>query len=181
MSDYGELLDENTVRFERLLPGPIERVWRYLTESELRAQWLCSGDVDADVGGVVEMHFHNLSLSGEGDIPRPEKYRDQPEKISFLGRVTRFEPPHILEHTWEFGEESSEVCYELSAQGKQVKLVLIHRKLESAATVRDVSGGWHTHLNVFHDVLEGKPRRPFYMMQSRYESEYAERLGDSLT
>ena len=37
MNDYGELLDENTVRFERLLPGPIERVWSYLTEGEKRA------------------------------------------------------------------------------------------------------------------------------------------------
>lgn len=181
MSDYGELLDENTVRFERLLPGPIERVWRYLTESEQRAKWLCGGDVGGAVGGVVDMHFHNLSLSDAGDIPRPEKYRDRPEKISFIGKVTRFEPPRVLEHTWEFGEESSEVCYELSEQGDKVKLVLIHRRLESAATVRDVSGGWHTHLNVLVDVLEGNTRRPFYKMQARYESEYAERLGDSLT
>ncbi|MEX3932396.1 hypothetical protein AB4Y32_11375 [Paraburkholderia phymatum] len=26
------------VRFERLLPGPIERVWAYLTESDKRSQ-----------------------------------------------------------------------------------------------------------------------------------------------
>lgn len=45
MSEYGELLGESTVRFERLLPGPIERVWRFLTESDKRAQWLCGGDV----------------------------------------------------------------------------------------------------------------------------------------
>jgi hypothetical protein len=29
MSDYGTLLGTDTVRFERLLPGPIERVWAY--------------------------------------------------------------------------------------------------------------------------------------------------------
>ena len=40
MNDYGELLDESTVRFERLLPGPIDRVWSYLTKSDKRAQWL---------------------------------------------------------------------------------------------------------------------------------------------
>ena len=28
----GEIIDRQTVRFERLLPGPIERVWAYLTE-----------------------------------------------------------------------------------------------------------------------------------------------------
>ena len=36
MSGHGELLDENTVRFERLLPGPIDRIWQYLTESDKR-------------------------------------------------------------------------------------------------------------------------------------------------
>ena len=104
MNEYVELLDNSTVKFERVLPGPIERVWSFLTESDKRAQWLCSGDVEAEVDGKVEMHFHNTSLSSEEDIPRPEKYRDMPEKMSFAGRVTRCEPPHILEHTWEFGE-----------------------------------------------------------------------------
>ena len=177
MSEYGELMDENTVRFERLLPGPIERVWSFLTEGEKRSRWLCNGDVESSVGGVVDMHFHNLSLSGDDDIPRPEKYKDNPEKISFVGKVTRYEPPHILEHTWEFGEESSEVCYELIEQGDKVKLVLVHRRLESADTVLSVSGGWHTHLNVLVDVLEGSKPRPFYKMQTQYESEYEERLG----
>ena len=32
MNDYGVLLDSKTVRFERLLPGPIDRVWGYLVE-----------------------------------------------------------------------------------------------------------------------------------------------------
>ena len=36
----GEIIDTQTVRFERLLPGPIERVWAYLTESEKRRKWL---------------------------------------------------------------------------------------------------------------------------------------------
>ena len=63
MNDYGELLDERTVKFERLLPGPIERVWRFLTDGERRARWLCGGDVEAAVDGVVDMHFHNMSLS----------------------------------------------------------------------------------------------------------------------
>ena len=72
MNDYGELLDAETVRFERLLPGPIERVWSYLTESDKRAQWLCGGETDANIGGNVDMHFHNASLSSQ-DIERPAK------------------------------------------------------------------------------------------------------------
>ncbi|MDJ0709978.1 MAG: SRPBCC family protein [Woeseiaceae bacterium] len=179
MNDYGELLDEQTVRFVRVLPGPIERVWSYLTESDKRAQWLCGGDVETSVDGHVDMHFHNLSLSeaSDGDIPRPEKYRDRPPKMSFAGKVTRCEPPHVLHHTWEFDDEDSEVCYELSEEGDQVRLVLTHRRLDSKDTVLSVSGGWHTHLNVLVDVLNGATPRPFYRMQTKFEAEYSERLG----
>ena len=177
MNEYGVLLDDSTVRFERLLPGPIERVWSYLTESDKRAQWLCGGDVETDVDGLVDMHFHNVSLSGDDDIPRPERFRDRPEKMSFAGRVTRCEPPHVLHHTWEFGEENSEVCYELTEEGDKVRLVLIPRRLETPQIVLDVSGGWHTHLNILVDVLEEKKLRPFYKMQEQYGSEYRERLG----
>jgi uncharacterized protein YndB with AHSA1/START domain len=179
MNDYGELLDENTVKFERLLPGPIERVWRFLTESDKRARWLCAGDVETQVDGRVDMHFHNKSLSNEDDIPRPEKYKDMPEQISFSGTVTRCEPPHVLHHTWEFDEENSEVCYELRKEGDQVRLILIHRRLETPKIVLDVSGGWHTHLNLLVDVLEERRLRPFYTMQEQYGSEYRKRLGIS--
>lgn len=179
MDEYGELLDENTVRFERLLPGPIERVWSYLTESDKRAQWLCGGDVEQAVDGNVDMHFHNVSLSrsSDNDIPRPDEYKDRPEKMSFSGTVTRCEPPHVLQHTWDFGDEHSEVCYELTADGDNVRLVLTHRRLETTDIVLSVSGGWHTHLNVLVDMLEGRKPRPFYKMQQEYVSEYSRRLG----
>lgn len=179
MNDYGELLDEHTVRFERLLPGPIERVWRYLTESDKRAQWLCGGDVETRTGGHVDMHFHNVSLSAasDGDIPRPAKYKDRPETLSFVGKVTRCEPMTLLEHTWEFEDENSLVRYELTEQGDQVRLVLTHSRLETADVVLSVSGGWHTHLNVLEDVLHGEARRPFYKMQLQFEADYRERLG----
>ena len=81
-------------------------------------------------------------------------------------------------HTWEFSDqESSEVCYELSEVGDKVLLVLTHRKLDTSEIVLDVSGGWHTHLNILVDVLEGQNLRPFYRMQEQYQTEYQERLG----
>src|SRR5690606_39019955 len=39
----GEVLDRQTVRFRRVLPGPIERVWAYLTEADKRAKWFAGG------------------------------------------------------------------------------------------------------------------------------------------
>lgn len=177
MSEYGELIDASTMRFERLLPGPIERVWSYLIESDKRARWLCGGDAEPEVGGHVDMHFHNASLSKADDIAPPEKYKDMPEKVSFAGKVTRCEPPRVLAHTWEFEDEASEVCYELEPQGDKVRLVLTHRKLHSNELLLSVSGGWHTHLDILVDVLEGREPRPFWKTHTGLEAQYTERLG----
>ena len=177
MSEYGELIDDNTVRFERLLPGPVERIWAFLTESDKRARWLCAGDAETRVGGKVDMHFCNRALSTEDDIPRPEKYRELPETISFGGTVTRCKPMRLLAHTWEFEDELSEVCYELTPHGDKVLLVLTHRRLATAGQVLSVSTGWHSHLNLLEDVLTGDALRPFYRMQADLEAEYDRRLG----
>ncbi|HPF91720.1 MAG TPA: hypothetical protein PLL57_13755 [Flavobacteriales bacterium] len=34
----GELIAPNTIRFTRVLPGPIERVWSYLVDPEKRSK-----------------------------------------------------------------------------------------------------------------------------------------------
>mgnify|MGYP001817736645 CR=1 FL=1 len=177
MSEYGELLDESTVRFERMLPGPIERVWSYIIESDKRKQWLCAGDISAGDGANVDMHFHNESLSEAEDIEIPEKYAHMPREMTFSGTVTRWDPPNAVSHTWEFGDESSEVSYDLEAVGDKVRLVLTHRRLESPRTVLDVSAGWHTHLDILVDVLEEHQPKPFWKTHSALEEEYAERLS----
>ena len=51
ITDYGVVTDAGTVRLERILPGPIERVWSYLTESEKRGQWFAAGEMELRVGG----------------------------------------------------------------------------------------------------------------------------------
>ena len=178
MSAYGELLDKNTVRFERLLPGPIERVWSYIVESDKRRQWLCAGDIGPGDGENVDMHFHNETLSQAEDIETPEKYRDLPSEMQFTGTVTRWDPPYAVSHTWEFDdEESSEVCYELEEVGDKVRLVLTHRRLETGDTVLSVSGGWHTHLDILVDVLEGREPKAFWKTHSALEAEYEKRLN----
>lgn len=177
MSEYGELLDKSTVRFERILPGPIERVWSYIVESEKRRKWLCAGDIGAGDGANVDMHFHNESLSRSEDIEIPEKYAHMPREMSFSGTVTQWDPPHAVAHTWNFEDESSEVCYELEEVGDKVRLVLTHRKLETPRTVLDVSAGWHTHLDILVDVLGEQEPKPFWKTHSALEDEYTERLS----
>ena len=43
---YAQLIQPATLRIERLLPGTRERVWEYLTQSDLHRQWLAAGDMD---------------------------------------------------------------------------------------------------------------------------------------
>ena len=38
LTAHGELIEPMTVRLVRMLPGPIERVWSYLTDSDLRGK-----------------------------------------------------------------------------------------------------------------------------------------------
>ena len=47
---YGVLAEPATLKIQRRLPGPIERVWAYLTESDLRRQWLAAGQMEMKVG-----------------------------------------------------------------------------------------------------------------------------------
>lgn len=176
MSKYGERIDKNSVRFERLLPGPIERVWAHITDGEKRARWLAGGSTELAVDGIIELEFHNTSLSPLPDDPPPQKYCGLPEKMSYSGRVTRCEPPNVLAHTWEAEDEYSEVEYQLSTQGDKVMLVITHRKLKDDEMVLGVSGGWHAHLDILEARLLGQTPPPFWKTHTALEAEYAKRL-----
>lgn len=177
MNEYGQKLSEDCVRFERLLPGPVDKVWRYLTDPDYRSRWLCGGETELRIGGRVEMIFNNASLSAEKDIPKPEKFSDMPEVVSFGGIVTQLEPPLLLAHTWIFEGEASEVCYELEEKGQKVLLTLTHRRLSSADEMLDVCAGWHTHLDILSQVAQGQPASAYWKRHEQLEAAYAQNLS----
>lgn len=174
-SEYGTVTGPGEVRFERLLPGPIERVWAYLVEPDKRKLWFADGPMDLVPGGKLELVFHNSELSHPTE-PTPPKYQKY-EGYRSTGKVTRCEPPRILTFLWD--EEhgpASEVTFELSASGKSVRLVLTHRKLATRGNMVGVSGGWHTHLAILEDLLHGVKPRPFWSNHDRVEAEYETRI-----
>lgn len=177
MSDYGAFTEPGTIRFERYLPGPIERVWSYLTESEKRGKWLASGEMEPRVGGRVVLNFRHADLSPHAEEP-PEKYKYMEKGTGFTGRVTRYEPPHLLSYTW--GDETgkvSEVTFELTPKGEKVLLVLTHRRLgDNFDTLASVAAGWHTHLGILGDRLDGRVPKGFWSVHTRMEQEYTNRL-----
>lgn len=175
MDTYGKIIAPDTIRFERLLPGPIERVWAYLTESEKRAKWLASGAMDLRVGGETELFWLHKNLDTVHD-EAPERYA---EGHKMKAKITRCEPPHVLGFSWGARAEAlSEVVFELSKQGKDVLLVLTHHRLPNQKDLLGVSGGWHTHLDVLVEHLNGRTAPAFWARSAALDAEYADRLRE---
>lgn len=171
---YGTVLESGAVRFERLLPGPIERVWSYITEPEKRVTWLAGGEMDLRVGGKVMLEFDNSRLSPEGEAV-PERYRQHNCAVTNPGRITQLDAPHLLAMTWGDkgdGSPASEVVFELRQQGKKVLLTLTHRRLTSSMEGLMVSCGWHVHLGVLVAKLNEDTPPPFWARFDQLERHY---------
>lgn len=167
---YGELIEPGTLRIQRLLPGPIERVWDYLTQSDLRRQWLASGQMEAEVGAHFELVWRNDELT-DPPGPRPDGF---PEEHRMQSQVTACDPPHRLAFTWD---GSGEVSFELSPQGDQVRLTVTHRGLPDRNTKLMVGAGWHAHLDILVARVSGEEPAPFWDVWTRLRGEYDERIG----
>ncbi len=176
MSDYAVITAVDTVRIERVLPGPIERVWGYLTDSQQRRKWLAAGEMELRVGGKVELKFHHADLSPQVE-PIPERYKSMEKGHTLVGRITRCDPPRLLSYTWGDPPGESEVSFELTARGAEVLLVLTHRKLADRKEMLSVAGGWHTHLDILVDNLDGRAVRPFWSTHTRIDADYRKRFG----
>jgi len=175
---YGVFTEPGTIQFERLLPGPPERIWEYLTKSELKAKWFSAGDVEPRVGGKVEFKFKHSDLSVTDD-PIPEKYKHMQDGTYFEGKVTIWDPPRLLSYTW--GEETgevSEVTYELiPKKNDKVLLRLTHRRLGDDPTILiSVASGWHTHLGILIDRLEGNEPKGFWSVHNKMEDVYRKQI-----
>ena len=128
----------DTVRIERLLPGPVERVWDYLADSGKRRQWLAAGLMEPRVGGRVEHLFRHRELSHE---ETPGRYRAMEDSPVLLGEVTQWDPPRLLAYRWPGDGGTSEVTFELFPEGRAVLLVLTHRRLADAKAMVSVASG----------------------------------------
>jgi uncharacterized protein YndB with AHSA1/START domain len=164
------LVEPGTVKLERLLPGPIERIWAFLTESDKRARWLAAGEFELRVGGKAVLQWNNANLPGNGG-PVPPEYEGRGSG-RMEGVITRLEPHRVLAHTWPKDGADMEVTYELAPRGKDVLLTIVHRRLGKDMTL-PVMGGWDAHTGILEDLLKGVEPRPFWKTHARLEREYA--------
>jgi uncharacterized protein (TIGR02246 family) len=154
MPEQVSLQDSRTVQIERVLPGPLERLWDYLTRAEHLRTWLADGDVPQQVGGRVALgQQHDGVPIRTGGI--------------ICGTITRVEAPTMIEYTWSHqtdqtvpAQHPSLVRFELEARGDEVLLRITHRQLRFEDQALIVTG-WHTHTGILEDLLRGRTPTPF--------------------
>lgn len=168
---YGVLTEPATLRIQRLLPGPVERIWAYLTESDLRRRWLAAGDMEMKVGAPFEFIWRHDELT---DPPgqRPSGYSDEHRMQS---RLTEVDPPRRLSFTWN---GTGDVTFELEPRHEAVLLTVTHRRLPDRSTLLQVSAGWHMHLDILVARASGEEPEPFWDRWQSLQQDYDRRMPD---
>ncbi len=126
------------IRFRRRLAHPIERVWAALTEPAQMIAWLGDADVELEEGGRFVVRWLNTD--------------DEGNRAVMDGRITRLEPPRLLETD---GDVHGVLRWELEPDGDGTLL-----RFSSTVDLPDefrtkVLAGWHMHLDALEEVLAG--------------------------
>jgi len=168
-----ERVAPDTIRLERMLDAPADKVWRYLTEAELRSQWFMGG-TDARPDSEFELLVDHDNLSSE-TVPYPESYATFKGAV-WTEKVIRFEPPRLLETTFQGGKNGN-VTYELFPEGDRTRLVLTHSGIQSGTGTQDFGSGWNSHLTVLQEKLAGRSVRDFWALHAKSKEAVAKALG----
>ena len=124
--------DVYSVRFERILDHPIQKVWEAITRPEQLAEWLGETNIELKEGGEVK-------VTTKGGV--------------MGGKITQCEEGSLLEYTWWKG---SIVRYELLMEGEgRCRLIFTHSLLSASQTM-GAATGWHYHMDALTIVLDGK-------------------------
>jgi uncharacterized protein YndB with AHSA1/START domain len=162
MNPDGQIKKVSMVQFERRLPGPIERVWAFLTDTKKLPGWFGDGTIAPRAGGAV-------SLMG-GHI---------------RGIVTQWQPPRRLAYTWNvFSPGDTEQQYpesyltiELDRRGSEVFLTLTHLPVLDRFE-RQNAMGWHTFLDMLDAAVRGAPTEPRQAYMQRNAARYGVDLAN---
>ncbi len=165
-------ISSDTIRLERLIDASPEKVWRYLTEASLREQWFMGG-TDARAIGDLELLVDHDKLSDD-EVGYPESYECFKGRV-FHEKVLRFDPPRLLETTFQDGTNGN-VTYELVPEGEKTRLVLTHSGIVSPAGAQDFGSGWNSHLTVLQERLAGRGVADFWVLHAKSRDAVAKAL-----
>lgn len=158
----------DAVRLERLLDAPIDTVWRYLVDPELRGRWFMPGPIDARPDGTITLRIDHASISPEpGEAP---DWYEQYQGTESAHRILAIEPPRLLRFTWDKG---SEVTWRLEpVDAGRTLFTILHEKLPDRGELVGVSGGWHSHSAVLAEVVAGRTPGNFWRIHERVDGVY---------
>ncbi len=166
---FGVLSSPSTLRLQRRLPGPIERVWSYLVDSELRRQWLAAGPMNPQPGASFELVWRNDELSASAS-ERPAGF---PEESRATCKVTAVEPLRRLSFDWP---GVGDVSFELEPIGDEVLLTVTHRQLPDRQLTVMVGAGWHMHCDILAARIAGTQPGSFWSGWLRLRDAYDRRI-----
>lgn len=169
VEDYGTISDGSTFTIQRWLPGPVDRIWTCLTDSDHRRKWLAAGDMQLAAGASLELVWRNDDLSDPSD-PRPAGF---PEEQRMASHVIAVDPPRTLTIAWGKGD----VTFELTPKGDKVLLTLTHRGLDDRAARTMIAAGWHMHLDILMARLLGLGAASFWSGWVQLQHAYDQRLA----
>ncbi|MFC4588790.1 SRPBCC family protein [Sphaerisporangium corydalis] len=130
-----------SLRFERRFRHPQAKVWRAITETERLREWFVQildyDRLEFDLAPGAELTF----------VPKAE----HAAMGTGHGTVTRFDPPDLLEYTWD----SETLRWELTPEGDSCRMVFttIFGERESGPAL---GSGWHIGLDLLAASLDGR-------------------------
>ena len=119
--------------FERLVPHPIERVWRVMTQKELIARWLMENDFEAVVGH--RFTFRAQPVPGWSGVTNCE--------------VLELFPHEKIVYSWGDGSESTSglrtiATWTLTSEGEGTRIRLEHSgfRPQDMGGYKGMGSGW---------------------------------------
>ena len=125
-----------TMRFERRLGHPLERVWMAITDPGEIEAWWGRATVDLRPGGTMRIQWLN------GDVTMP-------------ATITELDPPHVLEIE---GDPHGTLRFELAADGDDTVLTFVARSQVPDDFRGKVLAGWHWHLEALEAFVDDDTR-----------------------
>lgn len=171
--DLGTLHDVDgrwMVRFERLLPHPVNEVWRMVTEPAGLARWFPAAVAYETLAPGSPMTFS----FDAADIERAAEAGVEDIPLVSDGVIVAVVRNRLFAFEW-LGEP---VRFELSADGDGCRLVFTHVFDPDAAQAPRNATGWHVCLEALEAALAGREAPP-QARQAELGALYGERMHPS--
>ena len=146
-----------TVRFDRRLRHPIERVWQALTDPDELRRWWGDTKLDPVEGGLFQLRWRNTDEHGN--------------VATLDGTITRIDPPRLLEISAAWGSTDpnqpgtrTRLTWQLEPDGDHTLLHFTNTISGSpdhpdttgpSTTDTTTAAGWHLHLEALAALLSG--------------------------